>query len=89
MFLGSDRGGKAAAIHYTLMASCKANEVEPFAYIRDVLNHLPSLLRSKERIDTPSGTKAKTTTETAEWLTPWLPDEWLKSNPQFHRHRSR
>jgi len=43
MFLGSDRGGKAAAVHYTLMASCKANTVEPFAYIRDVLDRLPDL----------------------------------------------
>jgi len=32
-----DRGGQAAAVHYSLMASCKANEVEPFAYLRDVL----------------------------------------------------
>ncbi|QDU14123.1 Transposase IS66 family protein [Gimesia maris] len=37
LFVGSDRGGQAAAVHYSLMASCKANEVEPFAYLRDVL----------------------------------------------------
>ncbi|WP_291169179.1 IS66 family transposase [Gimesia sp.] len=37
LFVGSERGGQAAAVHYSLMASCKANEVEPFAYLRDVL----------------------------------------------------
>lgn len=37
MFLGSDNGGKAAAILYSIMASAKANQVEPFAYVQDLL----------------------------------------------------
>lgn len=37
VFLGSDNGGKAAAILYSIMASAKANQVEPFAYVRDLL----------------------------------------------------
>lgn len=37
LFLGSDRGGRTAAILFSVMASCKANQVEPFAYVRDVL----------------------------------------------------
>jgi hypothetical protein len=37
MFLGSDNGGKAAAILYSIMAGAKSNQVEPFAYVRDVL----------------------------------------------------
>lgn len=37
MFLGSDNGGRAAAILYSVMASAKANQVEPFAYLRDLL----------------------------------------------------
>ncbi len=37
MFLGSDNGGKAAATLYSLMASAKANQVEPFAYVRHLL----------------------------------------------------
>jgi len=40
MFLGSDRGGRTAAILFSVMASCKANQVEPFAYIRDMLSRL-------------------------------------------------
>jgi len=31
LFLGSDHGGKAAAILYSVMANAKANQVEPFA----------------------------------------------------------
>ena len=37
LFLGSDRGGKAAAILYSVMASAKSNQVEPFAYVRVLL----------------------------------------------------
>ena len=40
MFLGSDNGGKAAAILYSMMASAKSNQVEPFAYVRDLLVQL-------------------------------------------------
>jgi transposase len=37
LFLGSDDGGTAAAVPYTVLASAKANQVEPFAYVRDAL----------------------------------------------------
>ena len=37
LFLGSDNGGKAAAILYSVLASAKSNQVEPFAYVRDLL----------------------------------------------------
>ena len=40
LFLGSDHGGKAAAVLYSVMASAKANQVEPFAYLRDLLVQL-------------------------------------------------
>ena len=40
LFMGSDNGGKAAAILYSMMASAKANQVEPFAYVRDQLVQL-------------------------------------------------
>lgn len=43
LFLGSDRGGRAAAIHYSLIASCLRNNVEPFAYLRDLLTRLPAI----------------------------------------------
>lgn len=33
-------GGKAAAILYSVMASAKANQAEPFAYVRDLLVQL-------------------------------------------------
>ncbi len=43
MFVGSDRGGRAAAIHFSLIASCLRNQIEPYAYLRDLLTRLPAL----------------------------------------------
>jgi transposase len=44
LFCGSDRGGRAAAIHYSLLASCKRHGHDPWAYLRDVLVRLPAML---------------------------------------------
>jgi hypothetical protein len=33
-----EAGGKAAAVIYSIMASAKANQVEPFAYVRDLVD---------------------------------------------------
>ncbi|QDT73657.1 Transposase IS66 family protein [Lacipirellula limnantheis] len=40
LFTGSDNGGKAATVLYNIMASAKANQVERFAYVRDLLIQL-------------------------------------------------
>ena len=42
LFTGSQRGGRAAAIHYSLIQSAKHNGVEPFAYLRDLLIRIPT-----------------------------------------------
>lgn len=36
-------GGQRAAALYSLIASCKANQVEPWAYLRDIFTRLPAL----------------------------------------------
>jgi hypothetical protein len=43
MFAGSDEGGRRAAIVYSLIASCAAIKLNPYAYLRDVLERLPSI----------------------------------------------
>ena len=37
LFVGSDAGGKRAAILYSLVRSCERHHVNPFEYLRDVL----------------------------------------------------
>ena len=44
LFCGSDRGGRAAAIHFSLLASCKRHGHDPWVYLRDVLTRLPAML---------------------------------------------
>jgi transposase len=46
LFCGSDRGGRAAAIHFSLLASCKRHGHDPWVYLRDVLTRLPVMLPS-------------------------------------------
>jgi transposase len=41
-FLGSDRGGRTAAVLYSFTGTCKHHNINPFAYFIDILRRLPS-----------------------------------------------
>jgi len=43
LFCGSERGARAMAIHFSLIASCRRHGREPWAYLRDLLIRLPML----------------------------------------------
>jgi transposase len=59
--IGSEAGGRAAAVLYSVVATCKHLGVDPFAYLREAL---PGLFALGEK-------------PTAEQLADWLPDRWL------------
>jgi len=40
LFVGSDHGGRCAAIFYSLIETCRRHDVEPFAYLRDILERV-------------------------------------------------
>jgi transposase len=42
LFAASERGGHVAATLYSLVGTCKLNRIEPYAYLKDVLQRLPS-----------------------------------------------
>lgn len=42
LFLGSPQGGATAAILFSVTATCRRLEMDVFAYLRDLLNRLPS-----------------------------------------------
>ncbi|MCX5691411.1 MAG: ABC transporter permease [Planctomycetota bacterium] len=67
MFAGSQFGGENAAAWFSLIGSAKLHEVEPWAYLTDVLRQLAMLG------DNPSD----------EALTPLLPDQWIAANPKY------
>ena len=41
LFVGSERGGKSAAIAYTLIETAKLNAIDPQAWLTDVLGKRP------------------------------------------------
>jgi transposase len=55
LFAGSEDGGKRAATIYSLIGTCKLLGVEPFAYLRDVLERLPTHPASRVEELTPRG----------------------------------
>ena len=48
LFVGSEQAGDRAAILTSLIASCKNNFVEPWAYLKDVLSKLPQQTSDQE-----------------------------------------
>ena len=40
LFAGSDEGGRRAAILYSLICTCSLQGIEPWAYLKDVLQRL-------------------------------------------------
>lgn len=67
MFAGSVFGGERAAAWFSLIGRAKLHEVEPWAYLTDVLRQLAKLGEN------PSD----------EALTPLLPDQWIAANPKY------
>ena len=61
--IGSETGGRTAAVLYSVIGTCKHLGLDPFVYLRDALPRLFVL-----------GQKP-----TAEHLVEWLPDRWLLS----------
>ena len=70
LFFGSPQGGKAAAVFYTLTATCRRLKIDPQAYLKDVFERLPLLL---ENLSDPQDPVS---------LAPLLPDRWLADHPE-------
>ncbi len=73
LVLGSPAGGHAAAVFYTLTATCRRLRIDPFAYLKDVFERLPQLLAADQ---------TEYDAETLTLLTPLLPDRWLADHPE-------
>ena len=42
LFLGGDAGGHAGAVALSLLGTCRRHNIEPLAYLRDILSRMPS-----------------------------------------------
>jgi len=43
LFCANERGARAAAVHFSLIATCRRHQVNPWIYFRDLLIRLPVL----------------------------------------------
>jgi transposase len=54
LFVGDSQAGQWGAILYTLIESCRRHQIDPFAYLRDVLTRLPSMTNHQIADATPA-----------------------------------
>ena len=59
VFAGSDRGGERAAVMYTLIGTAKLNDVDPQAWLDDVLDRIADLPQTRLHELLPWNWKAK------------------------------
>ncbi len=55
LFAGSAAGGRRAAILYSLIESCRLQQIDPFSYLRDVISRLHEHPMSRIGEPTPRG----------------------------------
>lgn len=60
LFAGSHKAAQHAAMFYSFFASCKINNIEPQAWLTDVLNRIPEHKANKLGELLPQNGKAKT-----------------------------
>ena len=63
LFAGSDEGGRRAAVIYSLVASCARLKINSYAYLRDVLERLPTHPPAALAALTPQAWKAAQETQ--------------------------
>jgi transposase len=81
LFFGSDDGGEAAAIWYSIIQSARANHVRVLPYLQDIVVRLPTIVPEYLRIgDAPSAFDALTSDQ-RDKLELLLPDRWLADHP--------
>jgi transposase len=51
LFVGSEGGGRTAAVLFTMTSTCHRLRIDPFAYLRDVLNRLAGALVPADALD--------------------------------------
>lgn len=87
-FFGSDRGGEAGCIWYTLIGSARYNHVCALPYLNDVLLQVPRIVPEYLRIgDAPTAFDSLSADQVADLMN-LLPDRWLESHPE-HRSEER
>lgn len=54
LFIGDEGAGWRSAVIYTILSSCRGNGIDPYAYLKDVLERLPQMTNQQIHQLTPS-----------------------------------
>jgi len=84
LFFGSDEGGCAAAVWYSLIDSARRNCVRVLPYLGQVAERLPRIVPEYLRRGDDATAFDSLSPEQIEALEELLPDRWIARNPQ-HR----
>ena len=76
LFVGNERAGKHAGYFYSLINSAKLNGVEPFAWLRDLMERLPEYRQGAAFSQAKRGEPV-----ISDELDELLPDRWLLTHP--------
>ena len=87
-FFGSDRGGQAGCIWYTLIQSARYNHLCVLPYLRDVLQQVPRIVPEYLQVGNAETAFDSLSADQVNDLTELLPDRWLTSHPE-HRSEER
>ena len=75
LFAGSDEGGRRAALFYSLIETCRRHGVEPFAYLRDILERVSTHpAKAIAALLPPNWKKAQQTLQRQRAAAPSAPD---------------
>jgi transposase len=88
LFFGSDSGGAAACIWYTIIQSARHNRVNVLPYLNDVLVRLPQIVPEYLTVGEAASPYESLTGAQRDALRALLPDRWLKEHPD-HRQEER
>ncbi|MGV1014716.1 MAG: IS66 family transposase [Methyloceanibacter sp.] len=87
-FFGSDRGGEAGCLWYTLVQSARRNHVRVLPYLHDVLVRVPRIVPEYLRVGDAASAFDALTAQQVDDLASLLPDRWLAAHPA-HRSEDR
>jgi hypothetical protein len=87
-FFGSDRGGEAGCIWYTLIQSARRNHLQVLPYLNDVLVRLPKIVPEYLRVGDAETPFDSLSPQQVDDLSRLLPDRWLEEHPE-HQNEER
>lgn len=80
-FFGSDRGGQAGCLWYTLVQSARRNHVRVLPYLHDVLLKVPTIVPEYLRVGDAETPFDALSAQQVDDLASLLPDRWLAAHP--------